>query len=55
MKEKVRDGTVTFEYIKSDEQIADVLTKAINGYKFTKLSEQTMGLDENDYRDTRRE
>jgi len=41
IQEQVKNGTVQLEYCKSEEMIADMLTKGLCTEKFTKLREMT--------------
>ena len=34
LRDKVADGTITLEYVKSDDQTADILTKPLTGEAF---------------------
>ena len=37
IKEKLEDGTVELSFLKSQDQLADILTKAVAGRTFTKV------------------
>ena len=42
-RKHVQDGTVKVEYVETDQQIADIFTKALGDLKFTTLRKMLMG------------
>jgi hypothetical protein len=43
VKELVDNGDIKLEYVNSENNIADVLTKALTGSKFTALRDKLLG------------
>ena len=49
LRDKVADGTITLEYIKSDDQTADILTKPLTGEAFHRHRTRLLASPRRDY------